>query len=269
MKASVSSWSYREWFNSGQVDLLWFVDEAKRLGADGIEIFPRHVDADDVGGHLRKVAEKAKDAGLEIASVIAGNDFAVAPHRERADTVERMKEWINHTADAGIARMNTFTGYHRDGQDPVMEVYRVIDCYREVMPVAEARGVTLCIENHSSVARDADGLLSILRAVGSDRLRTNPDPSNFVPGFQTASERLREAIYSETEKIAPLAANAHLKVGDFTEDGEHTYLDTARIFQLWKSAGYDGHVVLEVYGDSASSPDDACAKGLALLRKHM
>jgi hydroxypyruvate isomerase len=269
MKASVSSWSYREWFNGGKIDLLGFVDEVKRLGGDGLEIFPKHVNPDDVGGHLKEVADKASAAGLEIASVIAGNDFAVASHSERADTVERMKAWIGHTADAGITRMNTFTGYHRDGQDPVMEAFRVIDCYREVMPIAEDRGVALCIENHSSVAKDADGLLSIIRAVGSDQLKTNPDPSNFVPGFQVVSDRMKEAIYTETEKIVPLAENAHLKIGDFNADGEHTHVDTARFFGLLKAVGYDGHVVLEVYGDSASAPDDACAKGLALLRKYM
>lgn len=268
MKASVSSWSYREWFNDGRIDLPGFVDEVARLGADGLEIFPRHIDPDNVGGQLKSVAEQARKAGLEIASVIAGNDFAWPEIGGRAESVEKMKAWIGYCAEAGITRMNTFTGYHRDGQDPVADVYRVVDAYREVMPVAREHGVLLCVENHSSVARDADGLLHILAMVGDDHLKTNPDPSNFVREFTTCSERACEAIYTETEKIAPLAANAHIKVGDFDDNGEHAHLDVPRIMGILKDAGYDGHVVMEVYGEHSAKPDETCGKGLEMLRRH-
>lgn len=268
MKASISSWSYRALLDSGEMDLLGFVDEVKRQGADGFEIFPQHVDADDRAAHLKETAAKAARLGLEISAMIAGNDFARAAAAERAEQVEAMKRWIEASADAGIQRVNCFTGYHAAGQEPMLETWRVIDAYREVCPLAERRGVLLCIENHSSVHPDADGLLQILRAVGSDNLRTNPDPTNFVPEFTVRSERAREGIYTETAKIAPLAANAHLKVGEFTADGEQAFVDTGRLLKILRDAGYDGHVVLEVYGDAANAAE-ICAKGLALLRKHM
>lgn len=268
MKASISSWSYRKPFDAGEIDLLGFLDEVKRQGADGLEIFPAHVSADDPAGHLKQVAAKAKDLGLDISATIAGNDFARAKAAERAQQVEAVMKWIAATADAGIERVNCFTGYHAAGQDPMMETARVIDAYREVMPLAERRGVLMCIENHSSVCPDADGMLQIIRAVGSDNLRTNPDPTNFVPDFPVRSERAREAIYTETAKIAPLAANAHLKVADFTDDGEHAYADVKRLLDILREAGYDGHVVLEVYGP-ADDPADACTKGIALLRKYI
>jgi len=266
MQASISSWSYRSWFaEKDDFDLLAFLDETKRQGADGVEIFPRHVNEDNPGGHLKEVARKAEALGLSIASVIAGNDFARPLAGERAEQVERIKQWIRYTAEAGIGRMNTFTGYRTSGDDPLMEVHRVIDSYREVMPVAEELDVLLCIENHSSVARDGDSVLHVIRSVGSPNLRTNPDFTNFVPEFQRRSDRSREQIYSETEKVAPLASNAHLKIGDFAEDGEHAFVDVRRLVDILRSAGYDEHIVLEVYGDS--DPAEACAKGIALLRK--
>ena len=232
-----------------------------------MEIFPRHVNQEDPGGHIKEVAAKATSLGLKVTSVIAGNDFARPLATERGEQVERMKQWIGHTAGAGVKLMNTFTGYHTSGDDPQMEVHRVIDSYREVMPVAEEHGVLLCIENHSSVARDADTILHIIRAVASPALRTNPDPTNFVPEFQVRSERSREQIYSETEKYAPLASNAHLKIGDFTEDGEHAFVDTARLMEILRQAGYDGPMVLELYG--RGDPAEPCAKGVALLRRHI
>jgi sugar phosphate isomerase/epimerase len=267
MKASVSAWSYRALFKSGALDLLGFADECKRLGADGFEIFPAYVDDADPAAHLKAVAARAAELGLEVSAMIAGNDFARPTAAERAEEVERMASWIRAASAAGIRCLNTFTGYHTPGQDPMMEVARVVDAYRETMPLAEEADVVLAVENHSSVCPDADGLLAILRAVGSDRLRTNPDPSNFVPEFSVRSDRTREAIYTETEKVAPLAANAHLKIGDFADDGEHAFVDVARTMDIYRAAGYDGHVVLEVYREPENAPD-LCARGLALLRRH-
>jgi len=265
MQVSISSWSYRKWFDEQKCDLLSFLDEVKRQRADGLEIFPQHVDQADVGAHLKKVVAQAKKLGLSISSVIAGNDFARATAKDRAAQVERMKEWIVHTAAAGVGCLNTFTGYHAPGQDPFMEAARVVDAYREVMPVAEQNKVLLCIENHSSVNPDADGLVAIIKAVGSPNLRTNPDPTNFVPDFAIRSERARENIYSETQKIAPLMSNAHLKIAEFTSDGSHAHADVPRLLDIFRKAGYDGHIVLEYYGQG--DPAESCAKGVALLRK--
>jgi len=267
MKASVSSWSYRVPFKEGKMDLLGFVEEVHRLGADGFEIFSRHYREDDAAGHLSEAVAKAKELGLEVSSLIAGNNFAHAAAADRAEEVARFQRCIENAAAAGIERINCFTGYHADGGDPILDFYRVVDAYREVCPLAEQRGVLLCVENHSSVCRNADGLLAVLRAVGSAALRTNPDPSNFVRNFQQQTEANREPIYTETAKIAPLASNAHLKVADFADDGEHAFLDVGRLHDIYRQAGYDGHVVLEVYGP-AETPAETCAAGLALLRKH-
>jgi L-ribulose-5-phosphate 3-epimerase len=265
MLVSISSWSYRERFSEGTLDLLSFLDEVKRLGADGVEVFPRHLEQDDPGGHLKQVAAKASEMGLAIASVIVANNFARPLARERADQVERMKQWIAYAGDARVERMNTFTGYHTPGEDPFLEAFRVIDAFREVMAVAEEHNVILCIENHSTVCTDADSLLHIVQSVGSDRLRLNPDFTNFVPDFHRRGDRAREAIYTETAKVAPLSANAHLKIREFTEEGDHAHLDVPRLLEIMASAGYDGHVVLEYYGRGDAA--EACARGVALLRK--
>lgn len=267
MKASVSGWSYRWFFNQGKMDLESFVDEVKRLKADGFEIFPQHVDPDDPGGHLKKVARKARRLKLEISSLIAGNDFARPTAAQRAEQVERMKQSIINAAGAGIRRVNTFTGYHQAGQDPFLEAAHVIACYREVMPVAEKYNVVLCLENHSSVNPDCDGLLAIIRAVGSPNLRTNPDPTNFVPDFHIRGERAAEVIYKETERYAPLMANAHLKIADFKPNGEHAHISVKRILDIFRKVGFDGHVVTEVYEHPEQAPE-ITAKGLALIRKY-
>lgn len=247
------------------MDLLGFLDEAKRQGADGFEIFPKYVDPTKPAAHLKAVMEKACDLGLEVASLVAGNDFARPSASERAEQVERMKRWIEAAAEAGIPRLNVFTGYHQPGQDPTMECMRVIDAFCEVAPLAEDKGMLLCLENHSSVHPDADGLLAIIRAVGNPCMRTNPDPTNFCRGFTMLDERSREVIYQETEKVAPLMANAHLKVNTFDAEGDAEFVDVERVLRIFKAAGYAGHVVLEYYGKD--DPRDSMAKGVAQLRR--
>ena len=242
-----------------------FLDEIKRKGADGFEIFPQYLDRRSPAKHLNEIMKKAKRLKLQVSTLITTNDFARPAAAERAEEVEKMKMWIEAAAAAGIKRLNVFTGYHRDGQDPTMETMRVIDSFREVTPLAEKRKTLLCIENHSSVHRDADGLLSIIHSIGSPAMRSNPDPTNFCPGYRALDERARKVIYSETEKFAPLMSNAHLKISDFDEKGDAKYVDVLRVLRIFKRAGYNGQVVLEFAGQG--DPRDSIEKGIAQLRR--
>lgn len=265
MKAGISSWSYRFYFDQGKTDLLSFLDDIKKQGAEAFEIFPSYVDKADPAGQLKKIAEKAGKLGLEISSLIAANDFARPAAAERAEQVDRFKKWIEGAAGAGITRMNVFTGYHQNGQDPDMEAARVIDAYREVAPLAEKHRILLCIENHSTVKSDGDGLMWLIQAIGSPSMRTNPDPTNFLPNFKLLDEKGRERIYQETEKIAPLMGNAHLKMSTFDSQGNAEFVDVARVLKIFKAHGYDGPVVIEYNGQG--DPVDSMAKGVSQLKR--
>lgn len=266
MKACISSWSYRKWFDEGRCDLLGLLDEAARLKADGLEVFPAHVDEDRYAEQLKEVARRARAMKLEVTSLIVGNDFAVPAAAARAEQVEKMTRAILAAAGARIKRLNVFTGHHTAGQDPAMEAARVIDGFREVCPLAEKKRVLLCLENHSSVARDVDGLLWIIRSIGSRAMRTNPDPTNFCPRFSERSEAEREVIYASAEQYAPNAANAHLKIRDFTRSGEHAHCEVGRLAKIFRQARYKGPVVLEYYG--SGDPARPNERGIRLLRKY-
>ena len=265
MKVSISSWSYRYLFNKGEMNLVDFVDEVKRQQADGFEIFPAYVDQENSKKHLQEIVKKASDNDIYISSWIAGNDFALSSIEKRAAQVEMLKNKIRIAAEVGISKLNVFTGYHQDEQEPLMETMRVIDCFREVVPLAEEKDIVLCLENHSSVHPDADGLLSIIRAVGSLALRTNPDPTNFCSKHTQLDEKSREVIYKETRKVAPLMANAHLKINTFKENGFPEFVDVQRIIDIFNSVNYDGDIVLEYFGDG--DPRSSIEKGVHCLKK--
>jgi sugar phosphate isomerase/epimerase len=261
MLISISAWSYRDLFPAGSMDYERFLAEAKRIGADGIEVFPGFLRSADPLRHAQEIADKAEGMGLAVATFITRNDFARPTAAERAQELERMREWIVAAAASGVRRLNTFTGSHTDGGNPLAEYHRVLDAYGEIAPVAEENGVVLCLENMSSVCPDADGILSIIRTVDNPSLRANPDPTN----FKYCGVGDTEAMYSETRKLMPYAASFHLHIGKFTADGGNALLDMQRIAALLAEASYDGHVVLEYSG----GPDalGACEKGVAMARK--
>jgi len=265
MKVAIGTWGYRKWFEEKKCDMFALLDEVKAIGADGIEIFPQHIDRSNTAKALADVKAACDAKGLGVASLICGNDFAARQAHCRAQAVANMIRDIHEASAVGIDHLNVFTGYHQPGQDPVMETMRVIDCFREVTPVAQEKKVSLCLENHSSVCRDADSILWLIHAVRGESLWTNPDPSNFLPNFTEAPEAQREVIYTETAKIVPLAANMHLKIRDFKPDGSHAHLDVSRILEMLKPVGYDEWIVLEFFG--RDDPHEPNAKGVALLKR--
>jgi sugar phosphate isomerase/epimerase len=269
MQAYISSWSFRTKFDDDGYTLVDFVDEVADLGADGVEIYPKHIKGDDTRKALEAMKERADSKGLGIASLIVANDFAKDTAADRAEQVERAKEFIGHADAIGVKNLNVFTGYHTKGADPFIEIWRVVDGFREIAPIAEKAGVNLCLENHSTVVNDADGIMKLIDEIGSPAMKTNPDPSNFVAEAMVRGEKAREEIYRGTEVIAPLMTNSHIKIGAFTDDGEHAFIDVPRLFDIYRKAGYDGPVVLEIYGKPGTFPiEETCAKGLKLMRKH-
>jgi len=265
MKIAVGTWSYRKWFGAGKCDLFGFLEEVKAIGAEGVEIHPSHLGAEVSAESLGKLNDGCHERGLDVATLICANNFAASKVADRARAVAHMVRDIEVGTALGIDHFNVFSGYHEPGQDPQMELARVVDCFREVMPAAQEKGATLCIENHSTVAHDADSILWLIHAVRGENLWTNPDPTNFVPGYFDAPEALRERIYAETEKIAPLMANAHLKYRTFNPDGTHAHVDVARLLDIFRQVGYDRYIVLEYSGgDDPHEPTAAC---VALLKR--
>jgi sugar phosphate isomerase/epimerase len=267
MKVSVSSWSYRGPIGRREMDLLSFLDEVGRLGADGFEIYPQYLEQDDLAGSVQRVADRAEQLGLCISSIITQNDFACPTAAERAREVESVKSWVRIAASAGIRRLNTFTGHHNDGEAPSVEFHRVVDAYREVVRLAEENNVLLCLENVRQVLNDADGIMAVVQAVGSDYLRTNPDITNFAWSSVNRGEPAPEQAYADIEKVMGRASNVHLGISGFTDDGECAYLDMPRIVRILNDACYDEHIVLEVSTDT--DPALVCERGVAMLRRHL
>jgi hypothetical protein len=128
-----------------------------------------------------------------------------------------------------------------------------LDGIRHCAEVAEAVGVNMALENHSSVFLEAEDILWLRREVGSARLTTCPDPSNwssaFLEGLADAKER--ELVFSGAQALAPHMTQSHLKVIGITPAQElmgfqRDGLD--RLLSIYHHAGYQGGLAFEHVG---------------------
>jgi len=264
MKVSVSSWGYRKAFAEG---MTWpqYADELVRLGADGTEIHFGYIDQARRGEAYLEIIAMLRERGLDCSTIIAGNNFAMAKALDRAAQVEDFKDYLAIARASRVNRLNVFTGYHRDGQDPATERMRVIDAYHEVMPLAEGLGVLCCMENHSSVVSDVPGLLEMFAEIGSPNLVPNPDPTNVVRGFfQEPSEADVKKVLDDLRQYVIGAGNIHIKIDTFT-DGVPDKVPFDEIIAILKENDYDGWIVLEYCGQD--DPGPAHDAGVAYLKK--
>ena len=113
---------------------------AAKIGLKGIEGIP---------------ATAYKDAmkmGLEISIVSGGHGFKEGPCNPKFHdkVVNGLTESINLAADIGSKRVITFTGMRYDGMDDEKAAKLCVDTWKKVVPLAEKKGITLCLEHLNS-----------------------------------------------------------------------------------------------------------------------
>jgi hydroxypyruvate isomerase len=107
-----------------------------------------------IEGIPREAYPAVKKMGLEI-SLVGSHGFARGPCNPeyRAETVEKLTEAIDIAEQFGAKRVITFTGMRFQGMDPARGAQDCIAAWKQVLPMAERRGITLCLEHLNS--RDA------------------------------------------------------------------------------------------------------------------
>lgn len=155
------------------MDTLELAKHAKEIGLKGIE------------GIDSKLYPDVKKLGLEI-SLVGSHGFAKGPCNPqfRDEVIAKLTESINLAADVGCKKVITFTGMKFDGMDREKAIKDCLDVWKQVLPLAEQKGVTLVLEHLNSrdgshpmkghpgyFGDDVDFCVDLIKQIGSPNFK--------------------------------------------------------------------------------------------------
>lgn len=256
MSLSVSAWSVHPDLFQGSFTLKEFVDLCKENGVKAVELL-------DCFWENEKQPLEIKDyiasLDMKISAYSIANDF-VQEEEERVLQIENVKKGIDLAFELGTKTLRVFSGDVKEGI-PFDEGKRwIIESFKKCASYAEAKGITMVLENHGYFAGKSEQVKEILDAVGSVSLRANTDTGNFL----LVGENPLEAVKNLKDYIGFV----HFK--DFRKvDGEGRYeamdgtwyvgeaigngdVPLKAIVDFLKDSGYNGYYSIEYEGDGDS-----------------
>jgi L-ribulose-5-phosphate 3-epimerase len=266
---AVSTYSYWH-FRTPRYPIEKVIDDAARLGFDGVEILHRQM-TDESPAYVNRLKQAAFRNGLALPMLSIHQDFVSPKKEERDEAVAHTKKCIDLAARLGIpsirlnsGRWNTIPSFDDlmkvKGDEPPMPGHTDEDAFRwcidsigECLPAAESAGVLLALENHWGLTTKTENLLRIYKAVASPWLGLNLDTGNF-PGEP----------YPEIERLAPHATIVQAKTYYGGGEWYTLDLDYKRIAGILRKANFGGWVSLEMEGKE--DPATAVPKSLQVLR---
>ena len=272
MKLSISSYSYWH-FKEKKFPIEAVIDEAAKLGVEGIDILHRQMDSEDKA-YINKLKRHAFVNGIAFTCLSIHQGF-VSPDKEvLRKEIEHTKKCIELAAQMGIpclrlnsGRWGTIKSFDElmknRGIEPVLPGYTeedgfkwCIDSIQQCLPKAEEYGVVLALENHWGLCSTPEGQLRIKKAIDSPWLGILMDTGNFL-----------ENPYEKLEMIAPYTNFVQAKTYYGGGEWYTLDLDYKRIIAILNKVNYQGYISLEFEGreDAATG----VPMSIEMLRKAM
>lgn len=270
IRLAVSTYSYWH-FRGEKYPVEKVIEEAGRLGFDGVEILHRQM-ASEAPEYVNGLKRLAFTNGLALVMLSIHQSFVSPDAGVRRANVEHTRRAIALAARLGIpairlnsGRWGTVKSFDElmkvRGAEPPLAGYSdedafawCIEAIRQCLPAAEEAGVMLALENHWGLTTRPEAVLRIVRAVNSPWLGVNLDTGNWAGD-----------PYPQIEMLAPYATIVQAKTYFGGGEWYTLELDYRRIASILRAAGFRGWVSLEMEGKE--DPATAVPKSLELLRQ--
>jgi sugar phosphate isomerase/epimerase len=193
--------------------------------------------------YIAKFKNRAAEFGIAISGTGIRNNFASPDPAIRAEGVELAKKWIVVASKLGAPVLRVFAGEIPKGYENKWEEVAgwMIDCYKELIPLAQQYGVKIGVQNHGDMLQTADQCLYIMNKVNSKQVGLIVDTGNFTT----------KDPYKDIEMCIPYAVNWQVK--EFVDGyGGSIRTDYTRLITILKNAGFKGYLpveTLKVKGD--------------------
>jgi sugar phosphate isomerase/epimerase len=272
IKLSVSSYSYWH-FKGDKFPIEKVIDEAAKLGLDGIDVLHRQMESED-NAYLQKLKKHAFLNGIAMTCLSIHQGFVTPDKAELKKHVDHTNHCIELAYKMGIpclrlntGRWNTIKSFDElmanRGIEPILPGYTEDDGYKwcvdgvqQCLQKAEECGVLLALENHWGLGSTPEGMLRIHDTVNSPWLGLLMDTGNFL-----------ENPYEKLEKIVSKTSFVQAKTYYGGGEWYSLDLDYARIVKMLKQANYQGYISIEFEGKEPGSV--GVKKSVEMLRKHL
>lgn len=228
IKIGCAAYSYRDYLKDGRMKYEDFIEEAYRIGLDGIEMTLYWLPTKEAS-YFRRIKRLALFRGLPISCAGISTNLCIPNASERAKVVESIKEGLRIAHELGAPCLRIFGGEVPSGYSDADAVGWIAEAINSCLKDAEDNGVVIALENHGGITASADNVIRIIKSVDSPWFRVNLDLGNY-----------RESTYEEISKTVPYAVHVHAKV---SVGGEK--IDYYRIKEILKSGGYNGFLSIE------------------------
>jgi sugar phosphate isomerase/epimerase len=250
-----------------RIDYLSWIRQAATLGAEGLEHYDGFFPSLDAAG-IEPVRRLMEETGQTSSMLCFSPDFTHPDAAERARQVERQKAAIDLCVSLGMRFCRTLSGQRFPGLTRREGIERTVEGIRRSLAYAEARGVTLCMENHykdgnwkyPEFAQPEDVFLEIIGRIDSPFFGVQYDPSNATVGgyhplaFLEKVQHRVVTMHASDRYLAPGATLDELRQAD----GSIGYSDKLRhgetgqglndydaIFRTLSGAGFAGWISVE------------------------
>lgn len=287
MKISVSSYSFSQKINSGEISQLDCIVKAKEMGFDAIEIvgiLPHDGSSkEEYALHLR---EECKRVDLPISNYTVGADFLYGSDGCLEAEIEQVKKEVDIAVMLGAAGMrHDATGGLRQedrkyqGFDSVLP--RLIAGCRAVTEYAASKGIRTMVENHGFFCQDSDRVEKLVNGVAHENFGLLNDMGNFLCVDEDPAAAIsrvapyafyvhaKDFIIKPAEGPDPGAGFFRSRAGNFlrgTIVGQGN-VPVQQCLTILKSVGYDGYLAIEFEG--VEDAYFALETGLQNLRRYL
>jgi len=255
MNIAIDTFSYymhfgKHWYiPENPVDIKWYCEKAKELGADGLHIDPYHIDLEKDTVWVRDFADRN---GMYIELGACGT------------SIDELKPSIEAAELLGAKLLRTFVGGNcLDGRTKTAK--RTIEAKRNLeKSIAEAQrhGIKIALENHGDIFME--DMMSILE-IKSDYLGVCYDSGNFAFTGEDSLEVIDvlgdRILCTHLKDVCPAATYTHATPFETVKDPVHFcalgdgYLPMGKITTKLKEKGIQNLTleICSVYDKSMSN----------------
>ena len=273
LKLGCMSLSYKDEFAAGTLDLEGFLDRARELRLDGVDLHTGAF-ASEEPDYLRGVRRRALDYGLALSYIGVSSNFGVPGQEELDAQVDAAKHWIDVAAFMGIPLVRVFAAWIPEGDTEEATWARMIPCLKEVAAHGRGQGVVVGLHNHNHgcVTRTGKDVRRIIEEVDDPYFSHILDTGQYVGSPGASGQRGREDpaldFYGSIAETAPLAVHVRCKIYRI-ESGTEEWLDYPRIFGILKGVDFNGWYSVVYEGQDVEAEATAVPKAVKYLRSLM